>query len=212
MGTMTDKTAFRKWLIAFASTAIAVVICDAYVDRPVANFFEQNVRHTIAWSWIERALSPLDYIVLAALMFLLVCGLRAMFGGALATWTHAPLLCSWAAMWAVAAQMIFKRVFGRGWPDPTYVQDHLYGFHWLQGGLHWESFPSGTATISVAIASVIWIAAPRWRGAAALAASLLCIAVVVTNDHWVGDVLAGAFLGANIGWMTIALQSPAQRR
>lgn len=52
-------------------------------------------------------------------------------------------------MWAVAADIIFKHLFGRGWPDPTYLYDHLYGFHLLRGATHWDSFPSGRAAISV---------------------------------------------------------------
>jgi len=36
-------------------------------------------------------------------------------------------------------------------------------------------------------------------------AVLLCCGVVVTNGHWLSDVIAGAFLGASIGWMTVRL-------
>jgi len=34
---------------------------------------------------------------------------------------------------------------------------------------------------------------------------ILLTAVVVTNGHWLSDVIAGAFLGASIGWMTVLL-------
>jgi membrane-associated phospholipid phosphatase len=207
---MTDRTALKSWLVAFALTVIAVAVCVAHVDRPVAEFLDQHVRHTIVWIWLERALAPLNFIVVAALLFLFACGIRAVSGGALGSWTRTPLLCSWATMWAIAAEIIFKRLFGRGWPDPTYIQDGFYGFHWLHGGAHWESFPSGTAATSVAIATVLWIVAPRWRSAGMLIAAALCAAVVVTNDHWVGDVIAGAFLGVSIGWMTVKLQARAR--
>jgi membrane-associated phospholipid phosphatase len=73
------------------------------------------------------------------------------------------------------------------------------------GGPHWSSFPSGTATISAAIVATIWLIAPRLRLTCALLAGLVCAAVIVTNQHWVSDVIAGAFLGASIGWMTVAL-------
>jgi membrane-associated phospholipid phosphatase len=206
MSQVNDSAAFRNWLIAGAAAAIVVVVCIAYVDRSTAEFFEGHLRHTAAWVWIARALAPIDLAMVTALLFLLACGAWTLSGRALAQWTQAPLLCCWAAMWATAAEIIFKRIFGRAWPDPTYVQGHLYGFHLLHGGPNWESFPSGTAAVSCAIAAVVWIVRPRRRLIAVLIAVLLCVAVVVTNYHWVSDVVAGAFLGVSIGWMTVRLQ------
>jgi membrane-associated phospholipid phosphatase len=206
---MRDNVALRIWSFAFAATAIAVVVCIAYIDRPVAEFFDTHLRHTTTWVWLDRALAPLDIVVVAALLFLFGSGAFVMSGCLLGSWTRIPLLCSWAAMWATAAVIIFKHIFGRAWPDPTYVQSHLYGFRLLHGGPHWESFPSGTAAISSAIASVLWIVMPRWRAIVALIVALLCAAVVITNYHWVGDVIAGAFLGTSIGWMTVRLVAKA---
>jgi membrane-associated phospholipid phosphatase len=81
----------------------------------------------------------------------------------------------------------------------------------MHGGPHWQSFPSGTAAISAAIVSVLWTAIPRWRAIGVLSIALLCVAVVITNYHWVGDVIAGTFLGTSIGWMTVQLAEPARR-
>ena len=206
---MSNNVTFRNWVLAFVVTLIAVVVCIAYVDRPVAEYFDLHLRHTSTWVWLDRALAPLNLVVLMALLFLFGCGTWVISGRLLRSWTRTPLLCSWAAMWATAAEIIFKRIFGRAWPDPTYIQNHLYGFRLLHGGTHWQSFPSGTAMISSAIVSVLWITVPRWRAIGVLAVALLCIAAVVTNYHWVGDVIAGMFLGASVGWMTVQLAAPA---
>ncbi|MGA2086592.1 MAG: phosphatase PAP2 family protein [Terracidiphilus sp.] len=200
---MSNKAALRNWLLAFAATAIVVVVCIAYVDRPVAVFFDSHLRHTAAWAWMERALAPLDLVVVCAVLFAFGCGIWTWSGRALASWTRTPRLCSWAAMWATAASFVFKRIFGRAWPDPAYVQNHVYGFRLLHSAPHWHSFPSGTAAISVAIVSVLCILLPLWRAPGILIAALLCVAVVITNGHWVADVIAGIFLGAFIGWMTV---------
>jgi membrane-associated phospholipid phosphatase len=195
----------RYWLLALALCAIAVIVCIAYVDRPVAEFFETHVRDTRLWIWLDRALLLLGPVVLLALFFLVGCGISAISGRQVRPWTELPLLCSWSAMWAIAAEMIFKRIFGRGAADPTYAINHLYGFHLLNGGPYWESFPSGTAAVSTAIVAVLWILRPRWRLAVSAAPILLSAAVVITNYHWVSDVIAGAFLGASIGWFTVRL-------
>jgi len=203
---MNDAAAFRTWLFAFAATIVLTLVCIAYVDRPVALFFDGHLRHTAAWGWLSRALAPLDLVVITALLFLFGCGAWVLSGRLLAPGSRTPLLCSWAGMWATAADIIFKRIFGRAWPDPGYVQNRVYEFRLLHGGPHWESFPSGTAAISAAIASVLWIVMPRWRALSAFIVVLLCVTVVITNYHWVADVIAGTFLGTSIGWMTVHLQ------
>jgi membrane-associated phospholipid phosphatase len=185
-----------------------VVVCVAYVDRPVALFVDGRLRRTEVWLWLSRALGPLDLVVILALAFLLGCGVSVLSVRMLPPWTRTPLLCSWAAMWATAAAIIFKNIFGRAWPDPGYVRNRIYEFRLLHGGPHWNSFPSGTAAISAAIAAVVWIAMPRWRAMSALAVVVVCAAVVITNYHWVGDVIAGTFLGVSIGWMTVQLHRP----
>ena len=200
---MNRNAALRNWLFAFASTAILVAACIAYVDRPVAEFFDVHLRRTTAWVWIDRALAPLDLVVVIAVLLAFGCGIWARSGCLLPSWTRTPLLCCWAAVWAAVASFVFKYAFGRAWPDPAFVQNHIYEFHLLHGGPHWKSFPSGTAAVSAAMGSVLWIALPRSRPIGALAVTLLCVAVVVTNFHWVGDVIAGTFLGAFIGWVTV---------
>ena len=202
---MISHPAFRRWLLALALCAIAIVVCIGYVDRPAAEVFDTYVRHTEQWDWINRLMAPIVLIPLGALLFLFCAGFRLLSGRQLSSWTQKPLLCCWSTMWALAAEFVLKQVFGRGWPDPTFVEDRLYGFRFLHGGPHWSSFPSGTATISAAIVATIWLIAPRLRLTCALLAGLVCAAVIVTNQHWVSDVIAGAFLGASIGWMTVAL-------
>lgn len=203
---MTNRAALRFWLIALALSVPAVAVCIVYVDRPVADFVESHVRHAELGNWLELAIRPLDLVVLSALLFLFGCGLWAASGRELRTWAETPLLCSWSAMWAVAAEIIFKHIFGRGWPDPTYIRDHLYGFHLLHGATHWDSFPSGTAAISVAIVSVLWIRNPRLRVPGVLIVFLLSAAVVIVNYHWLSDVIAGGFMGATIGCSTARLR------
>jgi membrane-associated phospholipid phosphatase len=209
---MSGKALLRNWCLTFAATAIMVGVCIAYVDRPAAEFFDAHLRPTTAWVWMARALAPLDLTVAIALLFVLACVIWTRSGRLLPLWARKPLLCSWAAVGAAVATFVFKRIFGRARPDPEFVQNHLYGFRLLHSAPHWHSFPSGTAMISVAIVSVLWILQPRWRAPGALIAALLSVAVVLTNYHWVGDVIAGTFLGAFIGWMTVRGSITGERR
>ena len=209
---MIDEDGFRRWLITLALCVIAVLVSESYVDRPAAEFFNTHVRHTELWGWLDRLLAPFVLIPVAALFFLLGMGCRLLSGGRVAAWTRKPLLLSWSAIWALAAEFIFKQIFGRAWPDPGYLEKQHYGFRLLHGSPEWSSFPSGTATISAALVATLWLVAPRLRFPGAFLAILLCGGVVVTNGHWLSDVIAGAFLGASIGWMTVLLTGPQMLR
>src|SRR5258708_4318051 len=202
---MIYESGFRGWLVTFALGVIAVLVSVSNVDRPTAEFFNTHVRHTELWKWLDRLLAPFVLVPVVALLFLFGVGCWLLTGLRLSVWTLKPLLYSWSAVWALAAEFVFKEVFCRAWPDPGYVEKHLYGFRFLQGGPHWNSFPSGTATISAALVATVWLVAPRLRLPSAFVAAFLCSGVVITNGHWLSDVMAGVFLGASIGWMTVLL-------
>jgi membrane-associated phospholipid phosphatase len=180
---------FRRWLLALICCFVGTVVSILCTDHPLADFFGAYVAHTTARYWLDRLLGPLVLFPVAALLFLFACGCWRISGRKLAAWTRPLLLCSWSATWALAAEFAFKQLFSR----------------LPHGGPHLNQFPSGTATISVAAAATIWLVAPRLRIPAALMTTCACVAVVVTNGHWLSDVIAGAFLGLSIGWMTPGL-------
>lgn len=197
--------------MALAICAAVVPLCVVFLDRAIAEYADDHFVRTNPGLLLESVLRGLEGVALLALAGLLADGIRAM------TRTPAPprartwILCCWAALWAVAAEVILKRVFGRGWPDPTYIGEHQYGFHWLHGGPGWESFPSGTAMVTAAIVAVVWNRESRWRarrivrtiGTACVV--LIAAGLVSVNYHWLSDVIAGSFLGALIGYFTVLL-------
>ena len=99
-----------------------------------------------------------------------------------------------------------KFVFGRYWPNTwnnnniSLIHDHAYGFHFFHSGVPYQSFPSGHTTIVVAAATSIWITYPRgpWRYLALLAALLTIIGLLAKNYHFLGDCIAGAWVGFTV--------------
>jgi membrane-associated phospholipid phosphatase len=207
---MPDDLANRRLLLALALCAISILVCISYVDRPAAEFFHAHVRPYAVWTWLNGLLAPLVVIPVVALLFQFGVGLWLLCGRRLASWTSTPLLFSSGTIWAIAAEFVFKQLFGRGSPDPTYLANHLYGFRFLHAAEGWRSFPSGTATIALTIAAIACLRLPRWRVTVSILAGLACIAVTITNGHWVSDVIAGMFLGACIGWMTVTISGSGQ--
>ena len=79
---------------------------------------------------------------------------------------------------------------------------NLYGFHWLQPG----SFPSGHMAVLVAAGVAIalyyrwfwWVVIPL--------STLLGISLLLTNYHFLSDVIAGAYLGSLLSIILYRLQ------
>ncbi|HJX84928.1 MAG TPA: phosphatase PAP2 family protein [Candidatus Angelobacter sp.] len=200
---MSHGRRFLYWLIACVLCGVAVVLSVAYIDRPVADFVHANLHQTRVFFWFARALDPLIAAVAFGLLFLLGTGCWLLAGRRLSLWAQTPLLCCWSLVWALSSVVVLKRIFGRGSAYPDYVRDRLYGFHWLNGTHGHDAFPSGTTAIAAAILIVLWVRIPRLRAIWAAVLALIAVGLVVTNSHFVADVIGGAFLGTSIGWMTV---------
>jgi membrane-associated phospholipid phosphatase len=201
----TGRVALRTWIFWFLTSATFTALSIAYIDRPLATFIDAHFRHTFGWIVLDHSLEPLKVVAISALFFLFWAGYRAVFGYGLQPWAEKALVCAWAVVWGLAAEFVFKQIFGRAWPDPTYTQHHLYGFRFLHASQNWSSFPSGTAIGATALATTLSSLFPRLRAVCAVLAAVVCIGVVVANYHWLSDSIAGAFLGISIGWMSPAL-------
>jgi membrane-associated phospholipid phosphatase len=202
---------FRTWLVALAACAAAVLFSMAYVDRAVADYVHVHLLQSQIIQGFAMGLGPLVIFVGLGFIVLGVAGCFSLAGRALSTRFDTPLMCSWSLVWAMAATEALKIAFGRsetemwtGFIGPGSAPG-TYGFHFMHGELLFESFPSGTTAIAAAILSVLWIRAPRFRIAWALVLAYVGFALIVTNGHFVADVIGGAFLGVSTGWMTVLL-------
>jgi lipid A 4'-phosphatase len=184
--------ALRLYLGMLGATAALGVLAFAFVDRPVARFFQ-----------------GIDPLLLA------VCGAITRVG--VSTWWLIGAALVGVACWllrrpraAAAAGFIFaavgisgliadvaKPVFGRLRPK-LFLADQLYGFTWSGAHAdHW-SFPSGHAVTAAALATAFSLLHPRGWPLYVLAALLVAASRVILDAHYVSDVLGGAALGATV--------------
>ena len=78
----------------------------------------------------------------------------------------------------------------------TWLQKpQLYGFHWFHGGGFYDGFPSWHMAVFAALIAALWRFYPRCRSICLFFLLALASALIVTNYHFLGDVLAGAYLG-----------------
>lgn len=105
-----------------------------------------------------------------------------------------------------------KAPFGRYWPstwvnnNPSLIHDHAYGFHWFHKGVIYQSFPSGHTTVGVAFMVSLWLSFPRssWRWLGVLAAVTIVTGLLANDYHFIGDCLAGAWVGAVVAIYVVA--------
>jgi membrane-associated phospholipid phosphatase len=191
---------FRNWLLAFAACAILTVLAILFIDRPVAEIVQ-----TLPWARALRAptLGAPVLVVFAALA-LLVCGAFALNGRPLARWATTAMLAALSLGWSeFVIEILLKPVFGRPHPSLLISQNQFH-FAWFHGDMN-TSFPSGHTGQIVSIATVLWLLYPQWRTVYAITTIAVMLALILGNWHFVGDVIAGAFIGASSALIIVSL-------
>lgn len=106
------------------------------------------------------------------------------------------------SLWAHALSGILanalKRALGR--PRPKF--SHAGEFQlWPSMDNGFDSFPSGHASASFAVATVLAVRFPRARGACYAVAAAVSCSRVLRSSHFPTDVVVGAALGMAVGWV-----------
>lgn len=201
-------TGVQKWVGGLFATSATVAIAYFWLDRPIALFVHHPAGETKAFSSLTHIPDP---VLPLAIAIFAAAGLYVLSGRVLPKVFATALLCSVSAMIAEVTKSILKYAFGRTWPEtwvrnnPSFIHDGVYGFNPFHGGDAYASFPSGHTSVTAAVVAVLWMAYPALRPLCALAILAVAIGLVGANYHFLGDVVAGGFVGISTGWMTVAL-------
>lgn len=189
----------RDWprmLAVFAAVTIATAISVAWIDLPLAQFILHELGRG-ATSAVVRAEYPdlLD-------AFVAVVTVASWIGFVILRRHHAGqrLVCclqliGTAVPFSYTAKDLLKAVFGR--VNTRYWIEHPYHFefHWLTAGDHFFGFPSGHLAVLGAFAFAVMHYYPRLRSWGWAGITLLAAALVVSEYHFLGDVIAGGYVG-----------------
>ncbi len=187
-------------LIWFGSGAVLVTLCVLFVDR-AASSWSHDVLHRPALAVHITRLAGWRYPSGAAVLVLLAALVARITGRALGPVWRAAIAAAVATLVATIAVAFVKYGCGREWPEtwvqnnPSWIGNHAYGFFPFHGGEGFESCPSGHTTRMAAPGAVLWRRLPRWRVLWVLPAAVVAVALVAADFHFVGDCVAGAYLG-----------------
>lgn len=203
----------RGTIVAIGIGVVMVAICYWYVDRPVATFVHERAFRD--WPILrDLTLPPPIVQEWSPLVIVILMAVRAC--RPFRRWETALLAACVAMILADQFRESLAAVFGRYWPEtwtdnnPSWIGNGSYGFHWFHTGRAFESFPSGHTARTVSVAAVAWLAWPRWRWLAVAASLAVAVGLLGMNYHFVGDVIAGGFVGGIVGVWTGRLMGLAK--
>jgi membrane-associated phospholipid phosphatase len=198
----------KKWLLLLAVTAPCLVISYEFLDRPIAFHVHEHVRH---YPIFARATELPELVAPVGAFVLLWLGIRALLARPLSSLQTVILLCSLSLVVTDALKRELKAAFGRTWPEtwvrdnPSLIRDGAYGFHPFHGGPAFAAFPSGHTAAVCSVVAVLWLLYPRWRWLYAALVLVVAGGLVAADYHFLSDVIAGAFIGISIGWMSVRM-------
>jgi membrane-associated phospholipid phosphatase len=203
----------RLALVALSCLAL-VGVSVAFIDRPLALLMHRLFHRS---DWI-LPLAGIGQIPLSLSgPALIVAALAAWFGWRPGYRGWSAVSCAIAVVIATSFKDGLKQAFGRTWPEtwvhgnPSFIRDGVYGFFPFHGGEGWASFPSGHTAAIGAVAGVLWSRAPGLRWLWALLMALTGVGLVADTYHFLGDVIAGGYLGFACGRAVLLLPFPAGR-
>jgi lipid A 4'-phosphatase len=184
---------------ALAIAALAAVAMLA-IDRPVATWvarLDPQVHHV--FSQLARPGLSTGWLIGAAVLTA-GCFAAARWGADAArrrrwqSYALAPLFVFASVALAGLTTDLIKALLGRMRPK-LFLRDASYGFDFLHTKADYLSFPSGHATTAFALATAFGLLWPRPAALYFLAAAAVAASRVLSNAHWLSDVLVGALVG-----------------
>jgi membrane-associated phospholipid phosphatase len=203
---------FTTFISSLAATAAAVTLCVLYLDIPLARACRPLFRRNSLWGRLTADIP--DLLQLAVVIITVIFALlyfyrvhRRIFN----RFTWFCLLTACAVPVSFALKALFKFLFGR--VNARYWLSHpdAYRFDWLHGSGNFSGLPSGHMAVYAALAACIWSCYPRYRPHVLLGGLALSAALIATNYHFLGDVVAGVYLGVCVAVFTARLLERKER-
>lgn len=186
---------WKCWAGAFAATVVFCVLGVAYLDVPIAIYFQRGTSH---WDIAGEVFSSpvlvgLITIVIAPLLLL------RLVRGSLSDFAETVIVAGGTALGTFSVNdFVLKRMFGRQDVADFLADPRGAGFHLFGGDMN-SSFPSGHAVMASAGLLVMARVYPRYLPPAVAALALIAILLLVGDWHFLSDIAAGLFLGTLAG-------------
>jgi membrane-associated phospholipid phosphatase len=206
----------RRVAYGFLAFSGLTALSIGFVDRPLALFVHSTLQGEPGFfQYAFRTMTGIPEFLGAMAVFLIIAlSVMRVIRGSLPEAETIAFLASLSIIVAETLKTALKMAFGRTWPETwiynnvSFIRDGVYGFMPFHGGPGGSAFPSGHTTAVCACMSVLWILLPRWRPIYVLAVATTALGLIGLNSHFLGDVIAGGYLGTAVGVMTVRIALP----
>lgn len=183
-----------------------VSLCYVQIDRPVALLVRDRFGFALDWLKWPDFITAIEIASPILLILAAIARLRRPWR----RWEALLVAVACSVFGMTILKQILKFIFGRPcarfWIESgSFLSDDEYAFRWFHGYFPYDAFPSGHMTIGCTVAAIVWILWPKWRWIVAAGAVTLASCLVITNYHFVGDIIAGGCVGWLGGVWTVQL-------
>lgn len=185
----------RRFLFGTLLMFILVFVSIQWWDLPLAGWIAENL-HVKGFE--IRKLNVPDLLFMFASALTIASWLAYLWlsrSGVQEKYLTACRLTGTTLPAAVAVKSILKWIFGRTETRAWLADPGSYGFHWLAGNDGYNGFPSGHMLVLTPLFLILWNYYPRYRFYYGIAWIGLGISLIVTEYHFLSDVLAGGYIG-----------------
>jgi membrane-associated phospholipid phosphatase len=186
-----------KIILGISSTCAALIILGYMcLDTRLANF----VLEKADWRFLRSgALSdPPDLLFLFVCTVCIFCWSCRFYLSSKSSsgWALDFLeLMGWTLPLAFALKHLLKWMFGQTKTRVWLLHPDQFGFHWFQGGGDLSGFPSGHMAVFTAFMLAIGRYLPGLRPICVGLLILLALTLILTQNHFFSDIVAGVYLG-----------------
>jgi membrane-associated phospholipid phosphatase len=186
----------KRLTIIVAASCMLVIISHLYLDVRIAGIFGEVLRKN---SLLSKCTSDIPDLLLPTAIFLTVTSWTAYsvlaFRGIDNLCSRFFLLTGCTVPLSFLSKTVLKYLFGKATTRAWLAHNDLYGFHWFNSGDKFSGFPSGHMVVFTVLALAVMRYFPRFRSACIGFLFLMAAALIVTDYHFLSDVIAGALLG-----------------
>jgi PAP2 superfamily len=191
------KTSQKSQTIIYLSAIAMLLILFSiqFLDEKIALYVKEVVHSN---SFLKKSFTGipnlLPIIVLIGTAALWIIFFRVQYVGSL---RHATFLklAAIAVPAAFLLKMVLQYIFGRTNIRTWLSSGNPLKFAWFTPLSQQPCFPSGHMTVFTSFFVAVYLCYPSYRPFAAIALITLASALVITNYHFLGDVIAGFFCG-----------------
>lgn len=183
-------------LVVLIVVTLATAVSVAWIDLPLAEFVKATVNQSAARAVVTTEFPDVLNIFVAAVTVASWIGyivLRRRHAG----WRLVCMLqvIGTSLPFSYTAKDLLKAVFGR--VNTRYWLDHPWHFvfRWFSAGDNFFGFPSGHMAVACAFVFAVIHYYPRLKSWGWAAIVLLAAALIVSEYHFLGDVISGGYIG-----------------